>query len=93
MRERRVVLPPDVIDVVRRLAPVTKRKVRAALAELARDPRLGEPLHRELTGYSRLRVGDLRIVYRPHRGGIDVVAIGPRRTIYVHLARRSRTAD
>ncbi len=93
MRERRVVLPPDVIDVVRRLAPGAKRKVRAAMAELARDPRLGEPLHRELTGYWRLRVGDLRIVYRPRRDGIDVVAIGPRRTIYVHLARRSGGAD
>ena len=87
MRERRVVLPPEVIEVVRQLAPAAKRKVRAALDELSRDPHLGEPLHRELAGRWRLRVGDLRIVYRPRAGGIEVVAIGPRRTIYTELAR------
>jgi mRNA-degrading endonuclease RelE of RelBE toxin-antitoxin system len=81
-----------VIEVVRRLAPTAKRKVRAALDELSRDPRLGEPLHRELTGQWRLRVGDLRIVYRPQADGIAVVAIGPRRTIYAELASRRATA-
>src|ERR1700687_3747563 len=90
VQQHRVVLPPDVIEVVRRLAPAATRKVRAALDELSRDPRLGEPLHREVTRRWRLRVGALRIVYRPRPDGIEVVAIGPRRTIYTDMAREAR---
>ena len=69
------------------------RKVRAALAELERDPDLGEPLERELAGMSRIRVGQLRIVYRQSSVRLEVVAIGPRRTIYTELEREARRGD
>ena len=90
MPNRRVVLLPEVADVLRRLPPEAKRKVRAALAELRRDPDLGEPLERQLAGMRRLRVGQLRIVYRPSPAGLEVVAIGPRRTIYTEVERAAR---
>ena len=90
MRERRVVVPPKVLEVVRRLAPARKRKVHAALRELARDPHLGEPLQRELAGMWRVRVGEVRVMYRFSTGVIQVVAIGPRRTIYAELERETR---
>ena len=83
-------LLPEVADVLRRLPPEAKRKVRVALAELRRDPDLGEPLERELAGMRRLRVGQLRIVYRPSPARLEVVAIGPRRTIYTELERAAR---
>jgi mRNA-degrading endonuclease RelE of RelBE toxin-antitoxin system len=87
---RRVLLLRETAEIVRRLPPERKRKVRAALAELQRDPDLGEPLERELAGLSRIRVGQLRIVHRESSEGIEVVAIGPRRTIYTELEREAR---
>jgi mRNA-degrading endonuclease RelE of RelBE toxin-antitoxin system len=93
VRSRRVLLLQKTADVVRRLPPQPKRKVRAALAELQRDPDLGEPLERELTGMRRIRVGQLRIVYRVATAGVEVVAIGPRRSIYAELERDARRAS
>ena len=90
MRSRRVVVLTATADIVRRLPPETKRKVRAALAELERDLYLGEPLERELTGLWRIRVGQMRIVYRKSAVGVEVVATGPRRTIYTELEREAR---
>ncbi len=78
--------------MVRQLPPERKRKVRAALAELQRDPDLGEPLERELTGMRRVRVGQLRIVYRVLALAAEIVAIGPRRSIYTVLEREARRA-
>lgn len=76
--------------MLRQLAPEPKRKVRAALAALQHDPNLGEPLERELTGLRRVRVGQLRIVYRVTAAGVEVVAVGPRRSIYTTLEREAR---
>lgn len=66
--------------------------MRAALAELQIDPDLGEPLERELTGVWRIRVGQLRIVYRKSSVTLEVIAIGPRRTIYTELERDARSS-
>ncbi len=66
--------------------------MRAAPAELQRNPDLGDPLERELTGMRRVRVGLLRIVYRVSPAGIVVIAIGPRRSIYTVLEREARRA-
>ena len=79
--------------MLRQLPPEPKRKVRAALAELLRDPNLGEPLERELTGMRRIRIGRLRIVYRVSAVALEIVAIGPRRTIYAELEREARRTD
>lgn len=78
--------------MVRQLPPERKRKVRAALAELQRDPDLGEPLERELTGMRRIRVAQPRIVYRVSALAVEIVAIGPRRSIYAELEREARGA-
>lgn len=64
--------------------------MRAALAALQSDPALGEPLDRELTGMRRVRVGQYRIVYRKRAGVVEIVAIGPRRSIYLDLERQAR---
>ena len=93
VRSRRVRLLPKTADVVRQLPPERKRKVRAALAELLRDPDLGEPLERELTGLRRIRVGQLRIVYRVSALAVEIVATGPRRSIYAELEREARRTD
>lgn len=64
--------------------------MRAALAELQRDPDLGEPLERELTGLRWIRVGQPRIVYRVSASALEILAIGPRRTFYAELEREAR---
>lgn len=64
-----------------------KRKVRAALNDILKEPACGKPLERELKGYRSLRIGRYRIVYRPDAAGAEIAAIGPRKTIYEEMAR------
>jgi mRNA-degrading endonuclease RelE of RelBE toxin-antitoxin system len=92
VRSQRLLLLRETADVVRQLPPEPKRKVRAALAELQRSPDLGELLERELTGLRRIHVAQLRIVSRASAAGIEVIAIGPRRSIYTALEREARRA-
>jgi mRNA interferase RelE/StbE len=81
-------VPTSVRNLIRGLHPTLKRKIRAALADILQDPTCGKALEHELKGYWSLRIGRHRIIYRPDRLGIELVAIGPRRTIYEDLARQ-----
>lgn len=89
MPRRRVLFQRETAELVRRLPPETKRKVRAALDQLRGDPELGEPLERELIGLRRVRVGRLRIVYRVAQGRIEINAVGPLATVYTELERQA----
>ena len=90
MRPRSLRLPADAQTAIRSMHPDLKRRVRAALDELCKDPHRGKPLVRELAGWWSLRVGPLRVIYRPTRSSVDVGVIGPRTTIYLDAARRLR---
>jgi mRNA interferase RelE/StbE len=86
-------VPAEVRDVIRRLHPELRRKLRVALADILDDPTCGKALKEELEGYWSLRLGRSRIIYRLRGGGIETVAIGPRKTIYeeaVRLVRRDQ---
>jgi mRNA interferase RelE/StbE len=83
-------VPADVRNLIRRLHPELKRKVRAALAEILNDPACGKALKEELEGYWSLRMGRIRIIYRPVVESVEIVAIGPRETIYQEAARQMR---
>ena len=81
----------QVEELIRGLHPALKRKVRAGLYLVRTDPEAGKELRDELAGLRSLRVGRLRIVYRvASRRLIDLVAIGPRRTIYQETLRLLR---
>lgn len=41
-----------------------------------------EPLHRDLKGLYKLRVGDYRVVYTAHKDAIAIELVGHRRDIY-----------
>ena len=84
---RRVRVPHEVSALVRGLHPVLKRKVRAALQAILDDPYAGKALCNELRGLRSYRVGRLRIIYRLRRD-VELVAIGPRDSIYVETYRR-----
>jgi len=92
-RSRELILAPEVRSVVRVLPPTLKRKVRAGIEAIRADPELGDELIRELSGLRRLRVGRLRIVYRVNARQIQVVAVGPRATIYLELSAQRRGAQ
>ena len=81
-------VPTEVRNLIRHLPPVLKRKVRAALADILDDPTCGKALKEELEGYLSLRVGRSRIIYRIGDGFIEIVAVGPRSSIYEETARQ-----
>ncbi len=88
MRQLRV--PDDVASLIRGLHPDLKRRIRTALDHVLADPGVGKTLRDQLAGLRSCRVGRFRIVYRVAGTVIDIVAIGPRRTIYEETWRRVR---
>ena len=91
MESYRLRVPRRLEELLRGLHPGLKRKVRAGLDSLRSEPTLGKALHGELAELRSLRVGSFRIIYRvaPSRV-IELVAIGPRRTIYEETLRLLR---
>ena len=84
----RIRVPDDVARMLGRLHPQVKRKVRAGLDLLSEDPNAGKTLQGDLAGLRSLRVGQFRIVYRSaSRRIIDIVTIGPRKSVYEQSAR------
>lgn len=55
--------------------------------EIRKEPASGKQLQDELEGYRSFRVGKLKIIYRRTvRKEIEIIAVGPRRTIYEEAA-------
>jgi len=76
-------LPDDLAELIRGLHPELKGRFKAALAMILAAPHCGKPLREELKGLYTFRVKRMRIVYRIGAGKVvEVVAIGPRRSIY-----------
>ena len=88
MRKLRV--PRHVADFVRHAHPQLKRKIKASLEAILADPDSGKLLTAELAGLKSFRVGRFRIVYKVllARKEVQVVAIGPRSSIYEETLRR-----
>ena len=64
--------------------------LRAALADILDDPSCGKAPKEELEGYWSLRLGRSRIIYRLSVGAVEIVAVGPRESIYEMAARQMR---
>lgn len=93
-RVRRLLISDEISDRVRQLHPDLKRKIRSTLDGLLREALQGKPLQGPLLGFHSIRVGRFRVVYRFVRDGIDIVTIGPRRTVYEEAERlATRTPD
>lgn len=90
----RLHVPSSLGELIRSLHPEIRRKVRAALDVIRTDPAAGKALRDEVAGLRSFRLGRFRIIDRlgPRRL-IELVAIGPRRSIYegtLPLLRRDR---
>lgn len=89
MGSRRLKMSDETAGLIRTLHPGLKRKVKAALQTVLNDPLSGKTLKDELEGLQSFKVGNFRVVYKTvtDKGIIEVVAIGPRKTIYEETLR------
>jgi mRNA interferase RelE/StbE len=80
---RRIKLPEETAELLRSLHPHLKRKIRAAFKIILDDPHSGKALKDELVGLRSFRISKFRIIYRTTKQEmIEVIAVGPRKTIY-----------
>jgi len=84
----RLRVPDEIADFLRSLHPEIKRKIKSALNVIVSEPAAGKALQEELRGLRSFRIGRTRIIYKvASKGIIEIVAIGPRRTVYEETYR------
>ena len=84
----KLVVPKDVRELIRKMHPSLKKKVKASLKIILSEPHSGKTLMDELSGLRSFRISSFRIIYRikePEQ--IELVAIGPRERIYEETFR------
>jgi mRNA-degrading endonuclease RelE of RelBE toxin-antitoxin system len=79
----------ETAELVCTLHPDIKRKIKAALQAIINDPQTGKRLRDELKGLQSFKAGKFRVIYKtaPDKGIIEIIAIGPRKTIYEETLR------
>ena len=81
-------VPVEIVTFIRGCHPKLKRKIRAGLQHIVTEPESGKSLKDELDGLKSYRISRFRIIYRiSSKTIIDIVAIGPRKTIYEETYR------
>ena len=84
----RLSVPDETADFLRSLHPEIIRKIKAALNLIVSDPGVGKSLRDELRGLKSFQIGRFRIIYKvASKRIVEIVAIGPRRTIYEETYR------
>jgi len=84
----RLSMPDETADFFRSLHPEIKRKLKAALNFIVSEPGVGKSLRDELRGLKSFKIGRFRIIYKvASKRIVEIVAIGPRRTIYEETYR------
>lgn len=87
MKVYRARYSPEAARRVRRLHPQIKLEIKEGVRTLLKTPLTGHELQFELAGYRSLRVRAHRIIYQVNEedATVDVILVGPRRTIYEEL--------
>ena len=81
-------VPDESVAFIRECHPKLKRKIKAGLQHIVTEPESGKSLRDELEGLNSYRISRFRIIYRiSSKQTIDIVAIGPRKTIYEETYR------
>ena len=87
----RLAVSKKIEELIRKMHPDLKKRIRASLKIILSDPDSGKPLVEELSGLRSFRVKTLRIIYRiKEPETIEIVAIGPRDRIYEETFRLIR---
>jgi mRNA-degrading endonuclease RelE of RelBE toxin-antitoxin system len=78
---------PEASRRIRKLHPEIKQEIKTGIRALLKTPLSGHELQFELAGYRSLRIRAHRIIYQLNEDDatVDVLLIGPRRTIYEEL--------
>lgn len=87
MKAYRARYSPEAAKRIRTLHPQIKSEIREGIRTLLKTPLAGHELHFELAGHRSLRIRAHRIIYQVNEedSTVDVVLVGPRRTIYEEL--------
>lgn len=81
-------MPDEVVALIRGCHPQLKRKIKAGLRHILTEPESGKLLKDELAGLKSYRASRFRIIYRiSSKQVIDIIAVGPRKTIYEETYR------
>jgi mRNA interferase RelE/StbE len=81
-------IPDHLVRFLKNLHPEIKRKIKGALKSITADPVSGKSLKDELEGLRSVKVSRFRVIYRLESPKeIQIVAIGPRKTIYEETYR------
>jgi len=87
-------VPDRIAKRLRSLHPRLKKKVRASLQTIAKDPEEGTPVHDKRGELRSLTVGRLRIVYRAPEGApLEILSVGPREILYEETYRLVRKKE
>lgn len=87
----RIRVTDNVVALIRGMHPELKKKMRSAFEILTVEPCSGKALKDELEGLMSFRVSRFRIIYRIFKKRqIEVVAIGPRKSIYKETLKMIR---
>ncbi len=80
---------PRAVRALQRLDPQVRRRIRAAIERIAKDPSRGKPLQFNLRGLRSVRTGDYRIIYQAREKILEilVVGIGHRRDVFERARR------
>ena len=86
--QKKLRVPDEIVALIRGCHPQLKRKIRAGLKHIVIEPGVGKSLKDELEGLRSYRISRFRIIYCISSTQIiDVVAVGPRKTIYEETYR------
>jgi len=77
-----IVERPSFKRSLRRLSTEYRQRVRKALADLSKNPRLGEGLRGRYEGLRKWRVGDYRVIYDYVPCKIVLILVEHRETVY-----------
>ena len=71
------------VELVRKMHPHLKKKIKASLKVILFDPNSGKALKDKLVGLRSFHVSRFRIIYRiSQKKEVEIIAIGPRERIY-----------
>ncbi len=85
---RQLRISDTIVSLIRNMHPQIKRKIRAGLDDILVNPECGKILQLDLSGLRSYQVSRFRIIYRIDTENIiELVAIGPRKTIYEETYR------
>ena len=86
--QKKLRVPDEIVALTRGCHPQLKRKIRAGLRHIMTEPDSGKSLKDELEGLKSFRTSRFRIVCRiSSKQIIEIVAVGPRKTIYEETYR------